>query len=203
MFLGMEALDAEGLDRFRKRVEVGENTRAVETARRMGITVAINLIVDPQWDHDQFRLVREWALSVPEIVHLTVMTPYPGTEIWHTESGDLITRDYRLFDIQHAVMPTRLPLAEFYRELVATQQILARKHLGTAALAKTARLVSRRLLHGQTNFLRMLWNFNKVYDPELLLAEHTQRVEYELPVPQHHSVAPRERRELYVHERPR
>lgn len=47
--------------------------------------------------------IREFALAVPEIVHLTVMTPYPGTEIWHTESRRLTTRDYRLFDdIQHA-----------------------------------------------------------------------------------------------------
>ncbi len=84
MFLGMEAIDAEGLEQFRKRVSVDDNMRALEVARRLGVTVAINLIVDPQWDEEQFRVMREFALAVPEIVHLTVMTPYPGTEIWHT-----------------------------------------------------------------------------------------------------------------------
>ncbi|PRX49121.1 hopanoid C-3 methylase HpnR [Prauserella shujinwangii] len=201
MFLGMEALDAEGLELFRKRISPDENVRALEVARKMGLAVAINLIVDPQWDAERFRLVREWAMSVPEIVHLSVMTPYPGTEIWHTESRKLSTRDYRLFDIQHAVLPTKLPLDEFYRELVHTQSVLNRKHLGVAALAKTAKIVAGHLLRGQTNFARMLWKFSSVYDPERLHAEHWRPVDYELPVPDQRTVAPKERRELYIHPR--
>lgn len=201
MFLGMEALDEEGLDRFRKRVNPDENFRALEAARKMGIQVAINLIVDPQWDRKQFQLVREWALSVPEIVHLTVMTPYPGTEIWHTDSRKLTTRDYRLFDIQHAVTPTTLPLAEFYRELHQTQSVLARKHLGASAAFGALNILGRRLLKGQTNFAKMLWKFNSVYNVDRQVAEHHQPVRYELPVPQQHEVAPKDRRQLYVHTR--
>jgi hopanoid C-3 methylase HpnR len=202
MFLGMEALDAEGLDRFRKRVNPDENMKALEVARELGVAVAINLIVDPQWDVEQFRLVREWALSVPEIVHLSVMTPYPGTEIWHTEARKLTTLDYRLFDIQHAVLPTKLPLDEFYRELVKTQAVINRKHLGAVALAKTARIVGRHLVHGQTNFARMLWKFDKIYNAKRQYAEHARQVRYELPVPQHHEVGPRDRQDLYIHSRP-
>lgn len=201
VFLGMEALDAEGLDLFRKRISPDENMRALELARTLGLTVAINLIVDPQWDREQFRLVREWALSVPEIVHLTVMTPYPGTEIWHTEARKLTTLDYRLFDIQHAVLPTRLPLGEFYAELVRTQEVIHRKHLGVAALLKTTRVLARHLRHGQTNFARMIWKFSSVYNAGRQLAEHDQPVRYELPAPDHHAVAQRDRRELYVHTR--
>ncbi len=202
MFLGMEALDAEGLDLFRKRVSPDDNLRALEVARRLGVTVAINLIVDPQWDEEQFRLMREFALSVPEIVHLSVMTPYPGTEIWHTQSQELTTRDYRLFDIQHAVTPTRLPLATFYEELVRTQSVINRKHLGMSALAKTSRVVARQLAHGQTNFAGMLWRFNRVYNPRRQLADHERPVRYRLPVPQHREFAPRERSQLYIHPRP-
>ncbi|MEX5710105.1 hopanoid C-3 methylase HpnR [Parafrankia sp. FMc6] len=199
MFLGMEALDAEGLDLFHKRISPDENIKALELARKIGITVAVNLIADPAWSRDQFRLVRQWALSVPEIVHLTVMTPYPGTEIWHTQSQKLTTLDYRLFDIQHAVTPTRLPLDEFYRELVATQAVLNRKHLGVKALAATARIVAGHLTHGQTNFLRMLWKFPRVYNAARLHAEHGQPAHYCLPAPTHAGVSHR-RRELYIHQ---
>lgn len=199
MFLGMEALDEQGLDLYRKRTSPDENVQALELARKMGLTVAINLIVSPEWDTKQFALVREWALSVPEIVNLTVMTPYPGTEIWHTQSQQLTTRDYRLFDIQHAVLPTRLPLRQFYTELVRTQSVLNRKHLGLVALGKTAGIVGRHLLHGQTNFLRMLWKFNSVYNVDRQVAEHERPVRYELPIPQHHAVSQAGRRELYVH----
>ncbi|MCH0564498.1 MULTISPECIES: hopanoid C-3 methylase HpnR [unclassified Streptomyces] len=200
MFLGMEALDEEGLDQFRKRVSPDDNFHALEAARRLGINVAINLIVDPDWDADRFRLVRDFALSVPEIVHLTVMTPYPGTEIWHTESRRLTTRDYRLFDIQHAVVPTRLPLEEFYRELVRTQSVINRKHLGLRTALGAGRVLGRNLLRGQTNFARMLWKFNDVYNPRRQLADHRRPVRYELPLPQPVDVG--DRQQLYVHVRP-
>lgn len=203
MFLGMEALDEEGLDRYRKRTSPDTNIKALELARRMGLTVAINLIVDPAWDARQFKLVREWALSVPEIVNLTVMTPYPGTEIWHTESRKLTTRDYRLFDIQHAVVPTNLPLYEFYRELVKTQSVMNRKHLGVAAAAQTLGIMGRHLWHGQTNFARSIWKFRSVYNADRQYGDHLRKVRYELPVPDHRSVGPAGRKELYIHERQR
>ena len=107
MFLGIEALDEDALKAHRKRVTLDENLRALEIARSLGLTVAINIIADPGWDEARFAAVRDWALTVPEVVHLTVATPYPGTELWLTESRQLTSRDYRLFDVQHAVLPTQ------------------------------------------------------------------------------------------------
>src|SRR5262249_49145635 len=134
MFLGVEAIDETGLERFRKRMSVSKNLEALEFARSLGVMVAINLIADPGWDRRQFEIVRDCCLEIPEIVNISVNTPYPGTETWLTESRRLTTRDYRLFDIQHAVLPTKLPLAEFYGELVNTQSVLNRKHLGLRAV---------------------------------------------------------------------
>jgi hopanoid C-3 methylase HpnR len=148
MFLGMEAIDEEGLRMHRKRISLGRNFEALELARSLGITVAINLIVDPDWDQQRFKTVRQWCMEIPEIVNISVNTPYPGTESWHTESRKILTRDYRLFDIQHAVLPTRMPLPEFYAELVRTQQILNKKHLGWAALKSTATLAAGHLMRG-------------------------------------------------------
>ena len=128
------------------------------------------------------------------------MTPYPGTESWHTEFRKLTTRDYRLFDIQHAVLPTRLPLPQFYEELVKTQQVLNMKHLGWAALKDTAGLALRHLLRGQTNFIKMLWKFNQVYNPRLQLADHRQSVKYEMRPPPERKEIP-DQSELYVHGR--
>lgn len=183
MFLGVEAIDEEGLKKFRKRVTLSKNFEALECARSLGITVAINIIADPDWDKERFETIRQWCLEIPEIVNISVNTPYPGTEIWRTEARQLTTRDYRLFDIQHAVLPTKLPLAEFYEELVKTQQVLNKKHLGMKALRATAKIAARHLLKGQTNFVKMLWKFNSVYDPKLLLADHYKPVQYEMYLP--------------------
>ena len=63
MFLGVEALDAEALKLHRKRVTPSENLKALEVARRIGLTVAVNIIADPDWDEQRFAIVREWALD--------------------------------------------------------------------------------------------------------------------------------------------
>src|SRR3989441_5586949 len=199
MFLGVEALDAEGLRLHRKRVTPNENLRALEVGRELGLTVAINIIADPDWDERRFANVREWAMTVPEIVHLTVATPYPGTETWVTESRRLTTLDYRLFDVQHAVLPTRLPLRRFYEELVKTQAILSRKHLGVAAIRQTASLALGLLLRGQTNFVRSIWKFSRVYNAERQYGDHQRPVTYAMRPPQAPGSARPRPAQLYVH----
>jgi magnesium-protoporphyrin IX monomethyl ester (oxidative) cyclase len=201
MFLGLEALDEEGLKAFRKKSTPKVNSKALEIARSLDMSVAINIIADPDWDETKFEFIRQWAMSVPEIVNITVQTPYPGTETWLTEARRLTTLDYRLFDVQHAVLPTRLPLHQFYEELVKTQSVLARKHLGVAALAKTSGIVGRQLARGQTNFARMIWKFGSVYDADRQFAEHQREVAYELPRPSPQPVVIADQNDLFVHRR--
>ena len=200
MFLGIEAIDEEGLRLHRKRVHIDQNLQALDVARELGLVVAVNIIADPDWDERRFAVVRDWALSVPEIVNMTINTPYPGTETWLTESRRFASQDYRLFDVQHAVLPTRLPLRRFYEEFVRTQDILNRKHLGLRALYDVFGIAVRLLAHGQTNFLRMLWKFGGVYTPDRLMQDHARPVRYALRLPE--TVRPSSRpaaTELYVH----
>src|SRR5205807_2574365 len=86
MFLGLEAIDEEGLRKYRKRISLGHAFEALEFARSLGIQVAINLIADPDWDRERFAVVRQWCMEIPEIVNISVNTPYPGTETWRTEA---------------------------------------------------------------------------------------------------------------------
>jgi hopanoid C-3 methylase HpnR len=203
LFLGLEAIDAEGLKLHRKRVSMGTNNEALEVARSIGVKVAINLIADPSWDRERFAIVREWAMSIPDIVHLTVATPYPGTELWLTEARKLTTQDYRLFDIQHAVLPTTLPLHEFYSELVETQRVIARKHLGVAVVRKAAKLMGRLAMEGQFNFIRSIWKFNKVYNADRQFADHQQPVVYNIRPPGPIVPLSKERSELFIHPKPK
>ena len=38
-------------------------------------------------------------------------------------------------------------------------------------------------MRGQTNFVKMLWKFNSVYDPNLQLADHQRPVSYHMTLP--------------------
>ncbi|GBQ22127.1 cobalamin binding protein [Acetobacter estunensis NRIC 0472] len=199
IFIGLEAVDEEGLKQFRKRVSLDKNFEALEYARSLGLMVAINIIADPSWSKERFEAVRQWCLEIPDIVNISVTTPYPGTEIWHKEARRLTTRDYRLFDIQHAVLPTKLSLPEFYEELVKTQQVLNTKHMGLRALWDTVGISTRLLMKGQTNFVKMLWKFNSVFNPKLQLDDHMRRPKYEMPI-QPDAVDKINARDLYVHD---
>lgn len=200
MFLGIEAIDDDGLKAHRKRITIKKNIEALECARSLRIHAAVNIIADPSWDERHFAAVREWALSVPEIVHVTVNTPYPGTETWVTESRNFTSRDYRLFDVQHAVLPTKLPLDRFYRELIKTQQVLNQKHLGFAALKDTFVMAAGFLARGQTNFVKMLWKFSSVYNANRQLSDHSRPVKYSIGLPQVHAQGRVDSKLLYIHQ---
>ena len=47
---------------------------------------------------------------------------------------------------------------------------------------KLAGILARNLVRGQTNFIRGISNYKKVYSVEKMLADHARPVHYELPV---------------------
>ena len=99
------------------------------------------------------------------------------------------------------MLPTKLPLAEFYRELLHTQRVLYRKHMTWWTAPVLAGVLARNLLRGQTNFMRGIMNYNKVYNAEKMLSDHARPVHYELPLPPRAPVDSRDAKasQLYIH----
>ena len=64
---------------------------------------------------------------------------------------------------------------------MTTQRAILKKHLDWRQLWQAGGIVARLLLRGQTNFVKSLFKLSRVYRPELLLADHRQRVAYEIP----------------------
>jgi hypothetical protein len=97
------------------------------------------------------------------------------------------------------ILPTRLPLKRFYEELVRTQAVIRRKHLGFAALRRTASIAGKLALHGQTNFLRMIWKFSRVYDADRQYTDHLRPVRYAMRPPAAPGATRPRPSDLYVH----
>ena len=91
-----------------------------------------------------------------------------------------------------------MPLPEFYAELVKTQEVLNKKHLGWTALISTARIATGHLMRGQTNFIKMLWRFSSVYNVNRQLADHSRPTTYAMRPPAAPTAKPRAR-DLYIH----
>ncbi|RMF92006.1 MAG: hypothetical protein D6736_04225 [Nitrospinota bacterium] len=55
------------------------------------------------------------------------------------------------------------------------------------------------LLRGQTNFVRMLWKFSRVYHAERQYRDHFQEVQYRLRPPQETLLQKPSPDQLYIH----
>ena len=117
IFMGLERIDDEGLKSINKNNKADNNVRAIELLKEMGVGFTCNFIVDPAWDRDDFARLRDWVDKMGTYNSgFSVLTPLPGTDLWRDVAPDVVTDDWELFDIVHAVLPTKLPLEEFYAE---------------------------------------------------------------------------------------
>jgi radical SAM superfamily enzyme YgiQ (UPF0313 family) len=117
IFLGLEKIDDAGLASINKRNSASNNHRAIEILQELGVGYTPNLIVDPDWGREDFAKLRAWIERTGAYNSgFSILTPLPGTDLWDHVKDNITTEDWELFDIVHSVLPTRLPLEEFYGE---------------------------------------------------------------------------------------
>jgi radical SAM superfamily enzyme YgiQ (UPF0313 family) len=104
---------------MRKRTTTEMNRRAIEICRSNGVELAAYLIVDPAFDHEDFRRLSEYV-ERNNLTHpvFTILSPFPGTDLYNMVKETLITESFELIDFFHTVLPTTLPLDEFYEEFL-------------------------------------------------------------------------------------
>jgi radical SAM superfamily enzyme YgiQ (UPF0313 family) len=74
-------------------------------------------MVDPAYTREDF-----WSLLayVRRLKHkyatFPILTPFPGTQLYARRQAELLSRKAELYDALHALLPTTLPLEEFYAQ---------------------------------------------------------------------------------------
>jgi len=124
VFIGFEKIEDQDLDHLHKDNSIANNEAALKILQAMKLDVWASFIVDPEFDHQDFdrlkRYITSRKINTPTF---SVLTPLPGTRLFHQLKQYLTTEDYNLFDIAHSVLPTRLPLMEFYKEFCSLYQL--------------------------------------------------------------------------------
>ena len=117
ILIGFESASQEKLDSVAKGATIEQNEKAMDILNSLGIHMWGAFIVDPQFTREDFKQLKayreEKSIIYPQF---TILTPLPGTDLYRERYNELVTHDYRLFDALHAVLPTRLPREEFYKE---------------------------------------------------------------------------------------
>jgi radical SAM superfamily enzyme YgiQ (UPF0313 family) len=118
VFLGLEKIDDAGLSSVNKSNTAANNDLAIEILQDLGVGYTPNFIVDPGWEREDFDKLKRWIDRTGAYNSgFSVLTPLPGTDLWDEVAAEVVTEDWELFDITHTVLPTRLPLPEFYDQL--------------------------------------------------------------------------------------
>jgi radical SAM superfamily enzyme YgiQ (UPF0313 family) len=114
---GFESNDDDNLASLRKKNTWDNNKRANDILRELGIFSTGIFMVRADWEKHQFQELYDYINTLEIGIPLvTILTPLPGTQLYRAYANQLMTTDLRLFDLLHAVLPTRLPRAEFYAE---------------------------------------------------------------------------------------
>src|SRR4030043_1281279 len=117
VFGGLEFLKDEDLSYIRKGSTAGDNKKAIKILQDLGIEVYASFIVRQGFSKEDFRALRPYCRELRlSFASFAVLTPLPGTDFYEEVKDQLITRDYDYFDFIHTLLPTALPLEEFYGE---------------------------------------------------------------------------------------
>ena len=188
VFIGFESIDTRRLDELNKHNTQVNNDRALQILNDMGIYVCGSFIVDPSFAEEDFALLRDYLRSRRiNYPSFSVLTPLPGTQLHREKRAELTTHDYRMYDLFHAVLPTRLPLEEFYREFASLYRTAypRRVKFSWEGTGKVLRSMFKGNIRYMFNMVKMV---RSITDPEFYLESHRRfgpPLESEAPAPPH------------------
>jgi radical SAM superfamily enzyme YgiQ (UPF0313 family) len=117
LLIGLEAFDDGMLSGMNKRTTAAMNRKAIEICHANGVEIAAYFIVHPNFDRDDFKRLLDFVMQ-NNLTHpvFAILTPFPGTDLYEQVKDHFLTDRLEILDFFHTVLPTRLPLEDFYRE---------------------------------------------------------------------------------------
>jgi radical SAM superfamily enzyme YgiQ (UPF0313 family) len=117
VFVGLEFAADKDLNYIGKGSTSGDNVEAVRILQGLGIDVYASFILRPEFTRSDFKALRDYCRRLDlDFATFAVLTPLPGTELYNEVRDRLLTHNYDYFDFIHTLLPTALPLDEFYKE---------------------------------------------------------------------------------------
>ena len=119
VLVGIESVGQGNLGKWNKRSSVELNEAALKALKEQDVEIASYFVVDPDFAEKDFAELKayidRWELHHPAF---TILTPFPGTDLFDSVQDRIRHPDYELFDFFHVVLPTRLAEPVFYERFV-------------------------------------------------------------------------------------
>lgn len=160
VFVGIDAITDPQLDQMHKETTVDQNLEAVRVLQRHGVDIYGSIIPQPDYTVEDWKRLRAFIREAGlYYVNISPLVPLPGTSEYEAYKDRLVVprEAHGLWDLSHAVVATRLPLREHYRQLLIT-------YASVIFDLRRARRVTKRTLPSlwSWNYLRLLWGAAKI-----------------------------------------
>src|SRR6266542_670779 len=115
VFFGLEAASDEGLAGVVKDTGVWASIEAAKISRSFGYGVTGNFLVDPDWDEARFRELWDFVAEHDfQRAGYTILTPLPGTDLYHRLAPVLEGQPWFKYDMHHVLWGPRLGPRRFF-----------------------------------------------------------------------------------------
>jgi radical SAM superfamily enzyme YgiQ (UPF0313 family) len=150
VFIGMESFSDDWLRDQKKGITTAQQERAVRILDKLGVVICASFIVDPLFTREDFRCLVDYIRRLKlQYVWFSILTPLPGTELFAQREQDLLTNQPELYDFLHTLLPTTLPLPEFYAEY-------SRLFLNAVPFRYSVRVLRRLSIRGMISRLMLM-----------------------------------------------
>jgi radical SAM superfamily enzyme YgiQ (UPF0313 family) len=154
-FVGMEDYSDARLEAMHKGITSAQQAEAVRILDDLGIMMYASYMVDPAYTREDFRNLQGYVRRMKhKYATFTVLTPLPGTQLYAEREQELLSRKPELFDMVHALLPTKLPLKDFYAEY-------ARLWTNAVPFYRVLPALARFGIHGMLQRIRLFGPFLK------------------------------------------
>ncbi len=136
VFVGFEFFRDGDLALIHKGSTSADNEKAARILADLGIEVYASFIVRQEFTKEDFATFRPYCEKLGlRFATFAVLTPLPGTDLYEQTKDRLITRNYDYVDFLHTLLPTTLPLKDFYEQVyqLYKRAIPFRRQLGVLA----------------------------------------------------------------------
>lgn len=160
LLIGLESLDQDELKDMNKHISVATNQKAIEICHANDIEIVSYFVINPQFDKDDFKRLKAYVQE-NRLTHpvYTILSPFPGTDLYFEVKDKLITQRKDIIDFYHTVLPTKLDMEEFYNEFIGLYQSaypikeFLMKLLGNKAMFSPTMFLNMRKMNKKLNCL--------------------------------------------------
>ncbi len=117
---GFESYKEAELNKYNKSSSASFIEKAIELFHDNGIMLRGNYVIPTNYTLEDFRAMSDYA-GQHKVAYAgyTILTPMPGTDYFEEVKNQIIDKDLRKYNFFNAVLPTYLPMEEFYKEVGA------------------------------------------------------------------------------------